>query len=234
MVTLSHVGKTYRRGTVVVHALHDVTAYIPKGTFCAIMGPSGSGKSTLLNLIAGLDTLTEGDILLNGRSTRGFADSDWTIIRREWIGMVFQAFHLVPGLTVEENVGLPLLLNGIASKIIQQQIAQSLALVGMQGRGKHRPSELSGGEQQRVAIARAYVHQPQLILADEPTGNLDSQNGADVVALLRHVSQSYGQTVIMATHSETAAEIADCRYELSDGRLSPCLEISRVEKEQHT
>ncbi|NKB81567.1 MAG: ATP-binding cassette domain-containing protein [Nitrospirales bacterium] len=224
MVRVSHVGKTYQRGAVVIHALHDVTVHVSKGTFCAIMGPSGSGKSTLLNLIAGLDTFTEGDILLDGQSTREFTDADWTTIRREWIGMVFQAFHLVPGLTVQENVGLPLLLNGVASNIVHERIEQSLALVGMHGRGQHRPSELSGGEQQRVAIARACVHQPRLILADEPTGNLDSHNGADVVALLRRVSQTYGQTVIMATHSEMAAGVADCRYELSDGRLRPCLE----------
>jgi ABC-type lipoprotein export system ATPase subunit len=165
---------------------------IPEGEFCALMGPSGAGKSTFLNLIAGLDSPTTGDILLEGKSVGNFEDKEWTRVRREWLGIVFQAFHLVPGLTAAENVALPLRLRGISDLSIRSQIDQMLKLVGLENRADHRPNELSGGEQQRVAIARAFVHKPRLILADEPTGNLDSRNGAEVVALLRHCSQEFG------------------------------------------
>ena len=219
MVTFVHVWKEYRRGDIVIHALRDVSFHIGQGEFCALMGPSGSGKSTFLNVIAGLDQITSGDILLEGKSTTGFSDADWTKRRREFIGMVFQAFHLVPGLTAAENVGLPLLLSGKAPNMVWQRVAENLEVVGMQHRAQHRPGELSGGEQQRVAIARAVVHRPRLVLADEPTGNLDSHNAAEVVALLRRVSRDWGQTVILATHSETAAREADRRYLLRDGEL---------------
>jgi len=219
VVTFVHVWKEYRRGDIVIHALRDVSFHIGQGEFCALMGPSGSGKSTFLNVIAGLDQITSGDILLEGKSTTGFSDADWTKRRREFIGMVFQAFHLVPGLTAAENVGLPLLLSGKAPNMVWQRVAENLEAVGMQHRAQHRPGELSGGEQQRVAIARAVVHRPRLVLADEPTGNLDSHNAAEVVALLRRVSRDWGQTVILATHSEAAAREADRRYLLRDGEL---------------
>lgn len=219
MVTFVHVWKEYRRGNIVIPALRDVSFHIDQGEFCALMGPSGSGKSTFLNVIAGLDQITAGDIFLEGKSTTGFSDADWTKRRREFIGMVFQAFHLVPGLTAAENVGLPLLLSGKAPNMVWQRVAETLEAVGMQHRAQHRPGELSGGEQQRVAIARAVVHRPRLVLADEPTGNLDSHNAAEVVALLRRVSRDWGQTVILATHSEAAAREADRRYLLRDGEL---------------
>lgn len=219
MVRFVRAEKVYSRGSAVIHAVRRVSAHINAGEFCAVTGPSGSGKSTLVNLIAGLDELTGGDILIGGRSTRAFTETDWTTVRREWIGLIFQAFHLVPGLTAEENVGLPLWLNGRTGRDVQTRVAQSLEMVNMRDRGRHRPGELSGGEQQRVAIARACVHQPRLLLADEPTGNLDSRNGADVVALLRRVSKEGGQTVIMVTHSEKAADVADCQYEMNDGEL---------------
>jgi len=219
VVTFVHVWKEYRRGNIVIPALRDVSFHIDQGEFCALMGPSGSGKSTFLNVIAGLDQITAGDILLEGKSTTGFSDADWTKRRREFIGMVFQAFHLVPGLTAAENVGLPLLLSGKAPNMVWQRVAETLEAVGMQHRAQHRPGELSGGEQQRVAIARAVVHRPRLVLADEPTGNLDSHNAAEVVALLRRVSREWGQTVILATHSEAAAREADRRYLLRDGEL---------------
>src|SRR5574341_2321558 len=173
VVKLAHVFKDYVRGGTVVPALRDVCLHVGKGEFCALMGPSGCGKSTLLNLVAGLDSPTSGEITLAGRSTRNLSDAEWTRLRRDLIGMVFQAFHLVPGLTAGENVALPLLLKGESERNVRGRVARSLETVGMHHREQHRPSELSGGEQQRVAIARALVHQPQLILADEPTGNLD-------------------------------------------------------------
>ena len=219
-VTFRHVGKEYVRGHTRIVALHNVCLEIPQGEFCALMGPSGSGKSTLLNLVAGLDSPTSGEILLDGNSTDTFGDREWTMMRREKVGIVFQAFHLVPSLTAAENVALPLRLGGASFGFFRPQIHRMLELVGLQDRADHRPHELSGGEQQRVAIARAFVHQPRLILADEPTGNLDSRNGEEVVALLRHCSQEFGQTVILATHSNEAAAAVDRRFTLHDGQLT--------------
>ncbi|TAJ22428.1 MAG: ABC transporter ATP-binding protein [Nitrospirae bacterium] len=219
MVKLDRVCKAYRRGSAVVPALLDVCLDVAKGEFCALMGPSGCGKSTLLNVIAGLDAPTAGTIVLAGRPTQSFSDADWTRMRREVIGMVFQAFHLIHGLTAWENVALPLLLRGGAGGDVRARVAECLAAVGMSHREAHRPSELSGGEQQRVAIARALVHQPQLILADEPTGNLDSKSGGEVVALLRALPERFGQTVVLATHSREAAQEADSVHVMRDGRL---------------
>ena len=170
IVAFRHVCKEYVRGRSRVLALQNVNMEIPQGEFCALMGPSGAGKSTFLNLIAGLDSPTSGDILLEGKNVSDFDDKKWTLVRREWIGIVFQAFHLVPGLTATENVALPLRLQGISDKTIRSNVKQMLNLVGLEKRADHRPNELSGGEQQRVAIARAFAHKPRLILADEPTG----------------------------------------------------------------
>ncbi len=219
MVRLEHVSKEYCRGSVVIQALNHATVSIADGEFCSVMGPSGSGKSTLLNVIAGLDTISSGEIFLDDQPTTGFSDAEWTRRRREWIGMVFQSFHLVPGLTAAENVGLPLQFNGQSSKVIRQRVAEVLEIVGLGSRHTHRPSELSGGEQQRVAIARAVVHQPRVLLADEPTGNLDSHQGADIIELLHEISKQAGQTVILVTHSEAAARVADTIYALQDGQL---------------
>jgi len=204
---------------VVIQALNETTVHIANGEFCAVMGPSGSGKSTLLNVIAGLDTISSGEIFLDDQPTSGFSDVEWTRRRREWIGMVFQSFHLVPGLTAAENVSLPLQFNGQSSKHIRDRVAEVLELVGLGHRQTHRPSELSGGEQQRVAIARAVVHQPRVLLADEPTGNLDSHQGAEIVELLHQIAKRAGQTVILATHSDAAAGVADRIYGLQDGQL---------------
>jgi ABC-type lipoprotein export system ATPase subunit len=181
------------------------------------MGPSGSGKSTLLNLIGGLDRPTEGDVILDGRSTRGFTESDWTRLRRERIGIVFQFFNLLPGLTARENVALPLLLRGDPDP--ENRVEECLAAVGLAHRGEHRPSELSGGEQQRVAVARALVHQPALLLADEPTGNLDSKVGREIVQLIKTLARQGGQTVVLATHSRSAAAEADRILLMRDGSV---------------
>jgi len=219
MVTFDRVGKAYCRGTVVIPVLRDVSVQIPPGTFWALMGPSGSGKSTFLNLIAGLDSVSSGTIRLDGHNTQGFSDGEWTRWRREWIGMIFQAFHLVPSLTAAQNVELPLRLGGLSSKAILSRVADSLERVGMTHRQDHRPGELSGGEQQRVAIARAVVHDPRVILADEPTGNLDAHQASEIMTLLHRVTKAKGQTVILATHSESAARLADQVYYLEDGGI---------------
>jgi putative ABC transport system ATP-binding protein len=219
MVTLTQVSKIYERGGDTITGLNRVTMEVAKGDFCAFIGPSGCGKSTLLNLVAGLDVPTSGEILLEGRSTNRFTSNDWTRVRRETIGIVFQAFHLIPGLTAAENVAFPLLLRGEGGAWIHTRVEEVLDLVSMTARRHHRPSELSGGEQQRVAIARAIVHQPQIILADEPTGNLDSQHGAEIILILRSLVQHFRQTILLVTHSTAAAEAADYVWAMKDGQL---------------
>lgn len=217
MVRLEKVSKVYQRGATSITALRGVSLQVPQGQFLALMGPSGSGKSTLLNLISGLDRPTDGEITIDGRSTHGFSESDWTLLRRERLGIVFQFFNLLPGLTAQENVELPLLLSGDPQS--QEQAEASLRAVGLAHRASHRPAELSGGEQQRVALARALVHHPALLLADEPTGNLDSKIGHDIVRLIKDLAQANGQTVILATHSREAAAEADRILVMRDGNV---------------
>ena len=223
LVSVKHLSKEYRPGGTVIRALHDVTLDVLPGEFCAFVGPSGCGKSTLLNLIGGLDAPTAGTIALDGRPVTDASPMEWTRLRRELIGIVFQAFHLIPGLTVAENLALPILLKGEQGHGIAARIDEVLRAVGMEGRRSHRPSELSGGEQQRVAIARAIVHRPRLILADEPTGNLDSKQGADIISLFRALPQRYGHSVLLVTHSESAAAAADYVWHMRDGRLVNCV-----------
>lgn len=225
MVTLTHLSKTYSRGDATVVALQDINLDIQRGEFCAFVGPSGCGKSTLLNLIAGLDQPTSGEIVLDGRSTCNLSSADWTAIRRGTIGIVFQAFHLVHGLTAEENVALPLMLRGDGGRAVASRVDEVLEMVGMRHRRRHRPGELSGGEQQRVAIARALVHRPRVLLADEPTGNLDSHQGTEIMMLIRTLAKAGDQTVLLVTHSVQAAEHADYTWSLQDGRL-----VARTER----
>jgi ABC-type lipoprotein export system ATPase subunit len=178
-----------------------------------------------LHLIAGLDVPTSGDILLDGRSTKHLRSNEWTAIRRETIGIIFQAFHLVPGLTAEENVALPLMLRGDEGLAVARRVDEVLEMVGMTARRDHRPGELSGGEQQRVAIARALAHSPRILLADEPTGNLDSRQGAEIMALIRTLAKAGEQTVLLVTHSVQAAQTADYIWTMRDGRL-----VTRTER----
>jgi putative ABC transport system ATP-binding protein len=225
MVTLRRLSKTYSRGEAMVTALREVNLEIKPGEFCAFVGPSGCGKSTLLHLLAGLDFPTSGEIVLDGRSTSHLTSYEWTKIRRETIGIVFQAFHLVPGLTAEENIALPLMLRGEHAREIATRVEDMLDKVGMSHRRRHRPAELSGGEQQRIAIARALAHGPRLLLADEPTGNIDSHQGADIMGLIRELAISGRQTVLLVTHSLQAAQAADYVWTMRDGRF-----VSRTER----
>lgn len=225
IVALKQLSKTYSRGNATVVALRDVNLEIQRGDFCAFVGPSGCGKSTLLSLVAGLDVPTDGEVLLDGRSTKRFTSDEWTTMRRETIGIVFQAFHLVPGLTAEENIALPLMLRGDGGRAVAARVDEVLDMVGMTNRRHHRPGELSGGEQQRVAIARAVAHRPRLLLADEPTGNLDSHQGADVMTLIRTLAKAGEQTVLLVTHSGPAAQTADYIWTMQDGRL-----MTRIER----
>ena len=223
LVQVQNLSKAYRRGQTIVSALQEVTLDVKAGELCAFVGPSGCGKSTLLNLIGGLDQPTAGIIAIENRPVTHASATEWTRLRRELIGIVFQAFHLIPGLTVAENVALPLLLKGERGAAVAERVNEVLEAVRMDRRRSHRPGELSGGEQQRVAIARAIVHRPRLVLADEPTGNLDSKQGADIVSLFRTLPQRFGHSVLLVTHSESAADAADYVWHMRDGRLVNCV-----------
>jgi putative ABC transport system ATP-binding protein len=217
VVQANDLTRVYGEGETAVRALQGVSLDIPKGDLTAIMGPSGSGKSTLMHILAGLDKPTAGEVAIAGTSITQLGDSDLTKLRREHIGFVFQFFNLLPMLTAEENIVLPLTIAG--EKPDPEFFEALLNNVGLADRRKHRPSELSGGQQQRVAIARALVSRPTVVFADEPTGNLDSKTGSEILDLLRHSVEEYGQTTVMVTHEPRAAAIADRVLFLADGRI---------------
>jgi putative ABC transport system ATP-binding protein len=209
--------KVYGEGETAVHALDDVNVVFEAGRFTAIMGPSGSGKSTLLHCTAGLDALTAGTAFIGETDLSTLGDTELTVLRRERVGFVFQAFNLVPTLTAEENITLPLALAG--RKADREWIGEVAETLGLAKRLRHRPSEMSGGEQQRVAVARALATRPEIIFADEPTGNLDSRAGAEVLRFLRQAVDDLGQTIVMVTHDPGAAGYADRVVFLADGRI---------------
>jgi len=209
--------RRYGDGDSAVEAVRGVSLEVPAGQFTAIMGPSGSGKSTLMHLMAGLDRPTEGTVEIAGEDITSMGDKQLTLLRREHIGFVFQAFNLVPTLSAEENVTLPLSIAG--RKLDRDWIDAVIARMGLDERRSHRPAELSGGQQQRVAVARAIVAEPTVLFADEPTGNLDSKSSAEVLALLRDAVSAYGQTTVMVTHDAHAAAAADRVLYLADGQV---------------
>jgi putative ABC transport system ATP-binding protein len=209
--------KAYGEGATRIEAVRGVELIVRKGDLLAIMGPSGSGKSTLLNLLSGVETPSSGQVLLNGEDLAAMTDDARTLIRRRKLGFVFQHFNLLPVLSAEENVSLPLLLDGVSATEAQRRSLEALAQVGMEHRKTHRPGELSGGEQQRVAIARALAIEPILVLADEPTGNLDSQNGQQVIDLLQRLVTERGQTIVIVTHDSHVAEEVDVIVRMRDG-----------------
>jgi putative ABC transport system ATP-binding protein len=209
--------RTYGDGDSAVHALRGVSLDLPAGQFTAVMGPSGSGKSTLMHLLAGLDTPSSGTVKVAGEDITRMRDRDLTRLRRRHIGFVFQSFNLLPTLSAEENVLLPLSISG--KRPPAGDVDALMARVGLAERRNHRPAELSGGQQQRVAIARALITQPTVLFADEPTGNLDSEAGAGILALLREAVDIDGQTTLMVTHDPRAAAAADRVLYLTDGRI---------------
>jgi putative ABC transport system ATP-binding protein len=209
--------KVYGKGDTEVRALDDVTVDFPAHAFTAIMGPSGSGKSTLMQCVAGLDTLTSGQVFIGDADLSSLSEKQLTLLRRDKIGFVFQAFNLVPTLTAEENITLPMDLAG--RKPDKEWLDQVVSTVGLADRLHHRPSELSGGQQQRVAVARALASRPEIIFGDEPTGNLDSRSGAEILSFLRDAVKQMGQTVVMVTHDPTAASYADHVLFLADGKI---------------
>jgi putative ABC transport system ATP-binding protein len=209
--------KVYGAGQSEIRALDTVTVAFEPGRFTAIMGPSGSGKSTLLHCVAGLDTLTSGKAFIGDQDLSTLNDKELTILRRDRVGFVFQAFNLVPTLTAKENITLPLMLAG--RKGDEAWIDKVIAAVGLEDRLTHRPSELSGGQQQRVAVARALASKPQIIFADEPTGNVDSRAGAEILGFMRRAVEELDQTIVMVTHDPVAASYADRIVFLADGRV---------------
>lgn len=216
MIELRNAGKTYQQGSREVRALRDVSFVINKGEFLSIMGPSGSGKSTLLNLMGGLDQPSSGEVFIDGRPLHNITDNELTLIRRRRVGYIFQFFNLLPLLTAEENVGLPLLLDGLPFSEVKPRAAALLDKVGLKERAEHRPEQLSGGEMQRVAIARALITGPAVILADEPTGNLDSHTSEEIFLLLKSLNDQ-GQTIVMVTHDPKAAAYGTRIITLKDG-----------------
>jgi putative ABC transport system ATP-binding protein len=216
MLDISAIGKRFGGRSV----LNAVSLRIEAGEYVAIVGESGVGKSTLLNIIAGLEPSDSGEVIFENINTKDLNDDARTVLRRDKFGFVFQAFHVLPHLTVRQNVGLPLLLRGFEKKLIERKATQTITAVGLAGRENSMPRELSGGELQRVAIARALVGEPKLVLADEPTGNLDQENARQVLALLREQVKAHGAAGILVTHSEAAAATCDRRYRLTSGGLA--------------
>ncbi len=217
IVKVEHLSKTYGKGDTQVHALDDVSFTVPQGQFLAIVGPSGSGKSTLLHILGGVDTPTSGSVNIGGTDIGKLDETALAIFRRRQIGLIYQFYNLIPILTVEENLTLPLLLDG--RKPDRKHIENLVAVLGLQNRLYHLPNQLSGGQQQRVSIGRALVNNPALVLADEPTGNLDSENSREIMALLRRFNREYKQTVIVITHDENIALSADRVLAIEDGKI---------------
>lgn len=218
LLEVKSVCKVYGTGEAAVQALKNVSFSVPKGEFVAVVGESGSGKSTLLNLIGALDTPTSGAVFIDGRDIFALKEEQRTIFRRRSIGFVFQAFNLIPELTVEQNIVFPLLLD--YRKPDKAYVDELIRVLGLQERRRHLPHQLSGGQQQRAAIGRALAAHPMLILADEPTGNLDTQSSAEVIALLREAARRYEQTILMITHNRGIASAADRVLQVSDGVLT--------------
>ena len=215
-----HIVKDFRLGTTTIKVLKDVSLQVMQGEFVSIMGPSGSGKSTLLYILGGLDTPTSGRVLLDGTDISFLGDEKMSRIRRQKIGFVFQFYNLIPNLSVEENIMLPLLLDGKKMGSCKGRLEQILRVTGLSDRRSHTPRELSGGQQQRVAIARALIGNPEILFADEPTGNLDSKTSLDVLGLLKITSDKFKQTIVMITHNEEIAQMADRIIRIEDGRIA--------------
>lgn len=218
LLEVKSISKTYGSGETAVHALKDASFSVPKGEFVAVVGESGSGKSTLLNMLGALDTPTSGKVFIDGKDIFAMKDSALTIFRRRNIGFIFQAFNLIPELNVEQNIMFPVLLD--YQKPDKRYLEELLTVLNLKERRHHLPQQLSGGQQQRVAIGRALFTRPSLILADEPTGNLDSQNSSEVIALLKEASKKYEQTIIMITHNRSIAQTADRVLNVSDGIIT--------------
>jgi putative ABC transport system ATP-binding protein len=220
LVEVRGLTKAYRRGREIVEVLHGVDLDIPRGDFVALMGPSGSGKTTLLNLIGGLDAPTAGSVVVDGRRIDRLSGGELSRWRAAHVGFVFQAYNLLPVLSAQKNVELPLLLTDLSAAERRRHAAIALALMGLADRARHRPRELSGGQEQRVAIARAIVSDPTLLVCDEPTGDLDRGTADEIMTLLRMLNREHGKTIVMVTHDPKAADYAHRRFHLDKGTLA--------------
>lgn len=218
LLEVKSISKTYGSGEAAVHALKEINFSVPKGEFVAIVGESGSGKSTLLNMVGAIDMPTSGKVFIDGKDIFSMKESSLTVFRRRNIGFIFQSFNLIPDLNVEQNIVFPVLLD--YQKPDKKYLEELLTVLNLKERRHHLPSQLSGGQQQRVAIGRALITRPSLILADEPTGNLDTQNSSEVITLLKEAARKYQQTIVMITHSRSIAQTADRVLQVSDGVLT--------------
>lgn len=218
LLRIEHLTKVYGSGENEVRALDDISFSVPKGQFLAIIGPSGSGKSTLLHILGGVDRPTGGTVWVDGQDVYAQNEEQLAVFRRRQVGLVYQFYNLIPVLNVTENMTLPLRMDG--RKVDPQRLAEMVEILGLQGRERHLPNQLSGGQQQRVSIGRALMNTPAVMLADEPTGNLDSKNSQEIVELLRLSNQKYGQTLIIITHDENIALQADRIIAIEDGRIT--------------
>jgi putative ABC transport system ATP-binding protein len=225
-IQIRNLTKSFKKGPNLITPLQELSLEVPRGEFLALMGPSGSGKTTLLNLIAGIDTPTAGDLVVDGNDVARLSRARLTKWRSRHVGYIFQLYHLVPILSAFENVELPLLLIPLSRSERRTRVDAALDLVGLADRSHHRPPELSGGQEQRVAIARAIVHDPELLVADEPTGDLDSESAASILDLLASLAKDHGKTIIMVTHDPRAAAKADRTLHLEKGRLIEQSEIA--------
>jgi putative ABC transport system ATP-binding protein len=225
-IQIRNLTKSFKKGPNLITPLQELSLEVPRGEFLALMGPSGSGKTTLLNLIAGIDTPTAGDLVVDGNDVARLSRARLTKWRSRHVGYIFQLYHLIPILSAFENVELPLLLIPLSRSERRTRVDAALDLVGLADRSHHRPTELSGGQEQRVAIARAIVHDPELLVADEPTGDLDSESAASILDLLASLAKDHGKTIIMVTHDPRAAAKADRTLHLEKGRLIEQSEIA--------
>lgn len=219
MIELKNVSKSYEMGGQEVLALQNISLEIEQGELTCVVGPSGAGKSTLLHLIGCLDTPTSGEIFLDGKPVNSLSDDELSMMRRDRIGFVFQFFNLLPTLTAEENIALPQLIAGRSLEDVRDKVASLLEIIGLTSRRHHKPEQLSGGELQRIAIARAIINDPLVVLADEPTGNLDTASGEIVISLLKEISERGTSSVVVATHNVELTKLGDCTIALRDGKL---------------
>ncbi len=219
LIEVDSLYKNFKMGKIEVEVIKNISLTVEEGEFVSIMGPSGSGKSTLLYLMGGLDKPTKGSVLINGVNIAKLRDKKMSIMRRRDIGFVFQFFNLVPNLNVSDNIMLPILLDGKRVKPYRKKLDDILEIVGLSNRQKHKPRELSGGQQQRVAIARALINEPSIILADEPTGNLDSKTSDDILTLFQVINQEHGKTIVQVTHDDSAASYGTRMVILKDGKI---------------
>ena len=220
IIEIKNVKKIYKVGNEKIVALDSVNLEINKGEFCCLLGTSGSGKSTLLNVMAGIEKLTNGDIIIRGKKINKMSERELSIFRQKYLGFIFQAYNLIGSLTAFENVELPLIFKEIHPKKRYKMVKEIIQAVGLSGRTKHKPSQMSGGQQQRVAIARALIGSPEIVFADEPTGNLDSKTTMEIMTLIKNMSKKYNQTIVMVTHDTRLAEFADKVVHIHDGKIN--------------